>query len=312
MTKLTIHLVVKNHQETIASTLESLLPLKSRIVIADIGSSDATPDICKRYGIGVIRLSLNEDYSQVKNSLSSEGWTMWVEPWETLLRGHEAILSAVREVKPYNFHVLQEGVVTKQVRLWHSSLGLKFVNPVYETVVADASDLPVYLHSAGTNVPEMKLIERWIEKCPLATEPLYYRACGLLVRKQWEEAIKAANHYIFQEKKPKMSLTMTRYYCSMVSCYVKKDFQAAVNYLLPCLAERPTMAEFWCLLGDIYYAGKLFHKAKEFYHNALVLGTRRLKDSWPLEISKYKEYPTKMMAACQSVNESIKGYVGLK
>ncbi len=76
-----------------------------------------------------------------------------------------------------------------------------------------------------------------------------------------------------------------------------------------CLAKKPTMAEFWCLLGDVYYDAKDYDKAKEFYENAVILGSRRLKDDgWPMEISKYKEYPQKMIEACKKIKTSSKLY----
>lgn len=62
------------------------------------------------------------------------------------------------------------------------------------------------------------------------------------------------------------------------------------------------MAEYWCLLGDVYYQQSSYEKAKHFYENALVMGARRLRtDAWPMEISKYKAYPNKMMAACDRI-----------
>ena len=101
---------------------------------------------------------------------------------------------------------------------------------------------------------------------------------------------------------------MTQYYCSMVNCYIKKQYNTAIKFLLPCVAKKPTMAEFWCLLGDIYYALKDYERAKTFYENAIILGSRRLKnDDWPLEISKYKESPQKMIEGCISIfkNQTI-------
>lgn len=106
-----------------------------------------------------------------------------------------------------------------------------------------------------------------------------------------------------------MSAIMTNYYCSMVQCYIKKNYQEATRFLIPCLAVRPAMAEFWCLLGDIYYADNQNQKAKCFYENASILGTRRLKnDGWPMEISKYKTYPEKMIEACDKMQELLKTY----
>ena len=141
---------------------------------------------------------------------------------------------------------------------------------MYETVIEDrAKDLPVYIHSTGGHHDHKELVAKWKKKKPLATEPIYYEACTLLVEKKWDSFLNVADHYIFTEKKPKMALTMIRYYCAMVNCYVKKNYQKALEYLLPSIADKPTMAEFWCLLGDVFYAMKQYDKATTFYENAI-------------------------------------------
>jgi tetratricopeptide (TPR) repeat protein len=67
------------------------------------------------------------------------------------------------------------------------------------------------------------------------------------------------------------------------------------------------MAEFWCLLGDIYYKQNKYEKSIAFYQNAMDLGSRRKNsDTWPLEISKYKTYPSKMINNCNKmINQKI-------
>lgn len=317
--KLSIQLVVKNNAKTLEATLESLLPLNGRIVVADLGCRDDSIRICSKYGAEVTRLSLNDDCSDVRNRLArecKEDWSLVMEPWETIMRGHTAILETVKgPPKSCRFSVLQGDIITKQVRLWHKSRNLRFINPVYETVIDDsAQDSPVYLHSVGGGDQEltMSLVKKWRERSPLAVEPIYYEACTLLVQKKWKEFLNVASHYIHLEKKQKMSLTMCRYYCAMVLCYVTKDYQQALNVLLPCLADKPTMSEFWCLLGDIYYAAKQYEKAITFYENGTVLGSRRLKsDDWPFDITKYKDYPADMIAACRKMLEVSKRYTGV-
>ena len=70
------------------------------------------------------------------------------------------------------------------------------------------------------------------------------------------------------------------------------------------------MAEFWCLLGDIYYAMNEYEKAYHFFQNALYVGQRRATNcDWFMEISKYKEYPEKMMTACSAAKRSTSLYV---
>lgn len=314
--KLAIHLLVKNDQQTVEKTLESILPLNGQIYAGDLGANPETIRICKKYGAKVKRLYLNDDYSKVRNELiaeTEEDWIMMIEPWETILHGHDAILSALKKSPTaYRLSVLQSEIITKQVRLWPKKMGLKFINPVYETIIEDgATDLGAYLHATGGRTDQKELVKKWRAAKPLSMEPVYYDACTMLVEKKWTEFLNAAQHYIFQEKKKKMSLTMIRYYCAMVNSYVMKDHQKALEHLVHCIDDKPTMAEFWCLLGDVYYAVNQYDKAAVFYDNAMILGSRRLKnDDWPFEIGKYKEYPTKMIATCEKAMTASRLYSG--
>ena len=146
----------------------------------------------------------------------------------------------------------------------------------------------------------LKLTQKWRNKEPASNEPYYYEACVLLSQMKYEEFLKLANIYLFREKKEVMPIIMTRYYSSMVYCHIKKDPNLAIRNLIPCLITKPLMAEFWCLLGDIYYKLlKKYSKATVFYDNALKLGKHRLQDDmWPMEIKKYRDYPNLMKRQC--------------
>ena len=82
-----------------------------------------------------------------------------------------------------------------------------------------------------------------------------------------------------------------------------------MQFIVPCIVKNPTMAEFWCLLADIFYAINDCEKALCFYENAKILGSRRLKScDYPMEISKYQEYPNKMIEACKSLKPNLNFY----
>lgn len=311
---LTVHLVARNNEATVEQTLESLLPLNADILVADIGCKDQTINICSRYKATVVRLSLNEDLSQVRNRLaqtSKSKWNLYLEPWETIIGGHQAILDVMKyPAAAYKLSIFQGDVVTKQTRLWHTDIGCKFVNPVFETIPGNAKEIAAYIatlpHQDELTVP---LVEKWLARSPLATEPIYYMACAHLSSKNWDSFLNFAELYLHQENGDGMSVYMARYYSAMVKCYIKKEYHKAVHILLPCLLKCPMMAEFWCLLADVYYAAKEYERAKAFYENAIILGSRRLKDDgWPMEISKYQEYPTKMMEACDKIRQSSRIY----
>jgi glycosyltransferase involved in cell wall biosynthesis len=312
MNPLTIHLLTKNNEETIIQTLDSLLPLDATILVGDAGSRDKTTALCQKYG-EVVRVSANKDRSHARNEMlrrSKTEWQMYVEPWEMLINGHERIAQIIKDGPKKNYHcdVLQGDVITKQVRLWRKDSGKEFTNPVFESIVDEKSEYAeVMFYRDKKEEDQSEKIEAWKKSKPLAVEPYYYQACDHLAKRQYKEFLALADHYLFQQKTASISTTMTRYYLGIVHCYVTNNLEAATRNALTCVGEHLLMAEFWCLLGDIFFQGREFDKAATFYDNAKLLGSHRLRsDKWPMHISKYDEYPTEMIAKCQAVLSQAK------
>ena len=64
---LTIHLLIKNNEQTIEHTLKSIIPLNATILIGNIGCTDDTVNICKSHKANnIVSLSLNDDLSKVR------------------------------------------------------------------------------------------------------------------------------------------------------------------------------------------------------------------------------------------------------
>jgi hypothetical protein len=320
MNLLTIQMLVKNNEKTIDFTLESLRPLidlNAQIVIGDLSCTDSTIKKCEAYNTQIVRLSLNNDRSKARNHLLDSfksKWYLFIEPYETILTGIDSIISIITSTSrnAYKFNVLQGDVLSKQIRLWHKETNLKFKNPVFETLEGQAEDTEIYV-ACGKNDPSLnlELAKNWQKQSPISIEPLYYIGFAYLAQNNWSTFLNYADMYLHQEKRDSMSAIMTRYYYAMVKCYIEKDYQSALQHLLYCLMSKPLMAEFWCLLGDVYYEIKQYDKAQYFYENAIILGSRRLKsDDWPLEISKYKEYPQKKIDNCIEIKQSSKIYYG--
>lgn len=295
---LTTIILIKNNEKTIKRALNSV---KSPILVGDLGSTDGTPGLCRRHGAEVIKLDFNGDYSQVKNTLVQKAKTDWllnIEAWE-FLKG--SIQFPIEVPKCFRLPCIQGDLLLKQVRIWHKSLSPGFVNPVYETLSYNSSEelnIPIISPPIDRTKEAFSIIERWKKVSPLAIEPYYYEAFTLLASGNIKEFIKIAKYYLFNEKSSSMATTLIRYYLAVY----EQDAKESLRNLLYCLAKRPLMAEFWCLLGDIYYKQKYYDKAKIFYKNAQFLGSRRLKDDeWPMEISKYRLYPQKMIEACDKI-----------
>jgi len=312
---LTIQILIKNNQETIEKCIQSILPLKSRIIIADLGCTDNTTSICESYGIRPEKHSLNDNFSKVRNRLlekSKTKWQMYIDPHEYLISGHKEIIQTTssENEESYCFQVLQGTVLTRELRLW--SKKNQFVNPVFETILdKDSKDIGCLICSNQSRIDieqRIKIIDKWKKSNPTCADPYYYQALTLLLKNQYTEFVSVANHYLFL-KNIGMADTMLRYYLSMIQIYKFGEINAACRNIMMCIAQRPLMAEFWCLLGDINYQTKQYEKAIEFYNNAIILGSRRQQtDRWPMDISKYKEYPLKMINNAKEIIVKTKTY----
>ena len=302
---LTVQILINNNENTIKKTLNSILPLECDILVGNLGCKDRTPEICLDYGAIVTPLSLNSNFSKVRNNMIQEGWNLYIEPWEILATGHDKI-SDIEDDGAYLFQIFKDNIITKQIRLWNNDI--KFRNPVYETlddITATELGCVIYSQSNPNSQKVKDVLDKWTKANPAASEPLYYQAFDSLQSKNYDRFITLAEHYLLLNS-TSMSAVIIRYYLAMIELYHKKNTQKSVKNILCCLIVNPIMAEFWCLLGDIYYSSKKYTNAKVYYENAILMGSRRpSKDKWPIEISKYKDYPNSMISNCVKVDKGL-------
>ena len=310
--KLTTYLLAKDNAQTIEAAIKSITWLGGTIVIGDMGSQDGTVEICKKFKTKVVAIRFADDYSEAKNKLISSHestWRLYLEPWEQLVTGHKIILDIARNSNPCSYYVqvMREQTITKEIRLWSNTLG--FSNPVFESIVDKKATLidGVVIHSQKQpeNTNTQKLLDLWKQSQPLSDEPYYYQAYYLLQQSKYNEFVKLANQYVINNTQG-MSSVMIRYHLAMVYLYALNEANKALKNILECIATKPLMAEFWCLLGDIYYKTNNYAKAMSLYENAIILGEKRLKDEWPIELKKYKDHPLKMIASCQQIIDNSK------
>ena len=287
---LRIHLLTQNNEKTISKALESLLPLESEIVVGDMGSQDETPKLCKLCGVKVMQIGKTTDYSAARNRLLGPEMNFYLHPWEVLADGFDSIREASGEA--YQVRIFRNNVVTQEIRLWRD---LEFVNPVYETIKHPRPDMlqaAIYSKTPPTNPEILPLVRQWRETTG-SIEPYYYEAIALLSSSRFNEFVPMAEHYLSLDASS-LSATVLRSHLAQIQLHLGNGSKAVRN-VLACLAIQPLMAEFWCLLGDIFYRQQKYLKAKAFYENGIILGSRRKNDDWPIELSKYKEYPQQMI-----------------
>lgn len=307
---LTVQIITKNQQDQLKKTLTSIRDMN--IIVNDLNSTDDTIFICQEYNVQFCQYD-DENRSNIRNKLSQQAntqWHMYLEPGETILKGQNEF----KKIKSgaYYLSILSNGSLRKEIRIWENKY--KFKNPVFETIdVQTDQELGIILATdGGFDHINDKLyqINQWKIKEPLNPYPYYYEGSIFLSLGKINEFINCSEKFMFLEKnKFSIASTMNHYYYSLIMLH-KKKINESLKHLNLCLVVNPLMAEFWCLIGDVYYhLAKDFAKAKEFYENAMILGARRKRnDKWPLEIDKYQNYPTKMMNSCTDILDSFSIY----
>ena len=313
---LTTQIVVKNNAKTIRKCLDSIAALNGKILILDIGSNDNSINICQDFGANIKRQSLNSDYSKLRNeNIPKSDWFLWIQPWEELICGHDEInliSSQIDYEKCFDIKTINKTIISRETRFWHTGLDIKFKNRIFESpIVSDcplAQNVVINQHVGQQDFDELTSIcSQWKKEHPLIDEPIYYDAYLMLLNGKYKEFCHMAEHYLFKDKKDMADILM-RYNLAQVQIYQQKQFNAGVGNALSCLMYNPAIAEFWCLLGDAFYQLKEMNKAIIFYENAIIAGETRELDSFPIDVSKYKEYPTKMIKSCEELISQTKYY----
>lgn len=299
-----ITVLILNKSNKIEKTIQSVLNLHPKQIL--IGTY---APINSKWE--VVNLKNTNNYSTDLNNLINHvkcDWIFYIKENETILQLDELFLD---EKEIYGVQILQDDVLVKEPRLWNKNKNLKFKNPVFEKLnIQSTKFLDIILYQEKTNDEKSyKILESWKKSNPLALDPYYYKAFYKLSNKDFKEFKSLITYYLFNSKNNDASCVISRYYLALVQGLVENETDEAIKNLILCLAENPLMAEFWCLLGDIFVKSQNFEKAIIFYQNAILLGSRRLKfDEWPMHISKYHDYPTEMIEKCSNLINNSKQF----
>lgn len=300
---ITIQILTRNNEKTIAKTLKSILPLEAKIIVGDLGSSDSTTDICREYGAEVQKIVWNWDYSEARNTLLASGQNLMIEPWEILAKGHEEILQTEENS---NILIVRGSNASRELRLWN---GLKFKNPVYEVLEDERAGFLEEVAIVASGWPDRRkevadICSKWRETRPTSMEPWYYSAFSHMALGNKKSFLHCAEKYLaisgkFGPAEVQISYKMAQVLAS------EGQFGKAAGLAGRCLAKHPTFAEFWCLFGDLFLKQKKYDKARSMYLNAMIIGSRRAaNDSHPVEIDKYNKYPDRMIRALDEIDEN--------
>lgn len=310
----TVQIMLGRNESTIEKCIASIIPLNPKVIAINYDADEKTLSACRAIDADIINIPFTGDFSKMRNAvLSKDGLNLQIEPWEILASGHDEIRQA-QNSQSYFCKLVQNNLIWKETRVWGGPTGIRYSNPTCESLPLEGAiyipEMVIYCQEGHQRDVALnrELIEKWKIQSPTKTEPIYFSACSYLVNKSYDSFLNEANRYLFHSHSSRTK-TMIRYYSAAVNFYHKKDSRSSIQSTLQCIAENPTMAEFWCLLGDIHCKKHLYDKAKAFFTNAIILGKQRSQsDFWPLDVPKYKKYPEKMASGCEKMLRESKIY----
>ena len=149
--RLSVAMIVRDEQEVLAESIESVGKIADEIVVLDTGSTDRTPELAAHLGATVHRTPWENDFSAARNHclrLVTGNWVLWLDAGERIPAQHAAELrrfldeqansslaySVWVEVPPREEAASAEQC--SQLRLHPTHLDLRFSGRVRETLNA--------------------------------------------------------------------------------------------------------------------------------------------------------------------------------
>ncbi|GAS80308.1 glycosyltransferase family 2 protein [Paenibacillus amylolyticus] len=213
MITISLCMIVKNEERTLARCLDSVAGIADEIVIVDTGSSDRTMDIAAQYTDQVYTYEWKEDFAAARNesfAKATQEYILWLDADDVLLPSERAKLAVLKQQLPSEGetagvilnYTLAEGpegsplVTDRRLRLvkrdagcrWHGRLHEQLSFPQSGVITADIA--VTHRREAGHHsARNVRILRKWIAEEGVAQgRLLFYYAGECYDRKQYAAA----------------------------------------------------------------------------------------------------------------------------
>jgi glycosyltransferase involved in cell wall biosynthesis len=311
-TPISVQIITKDEEFQLPRLLASLIPLKpAEVIVGDTGSSDKTKAIAKWFGCNVFDIEWQDHFAEARNAVCDESeqpWCFWIDADEELTESSaKALRKKILQKKLVSDHNLirftEPPLSMYQMRLWKRVPGEKpWRGRVHEKIWMDGKDPDVHqdivvIQHSDERRPKklernMALLNKAMKEEPDNHYNIFHAAVLSNMMDKHEDSQKYAEKYMYLA--PREDIKTKLYMQQLLAwnaTFVHRDYQRAVNLLASAISVDPCAAEFWCLLGDVYWWIGRKSDAFVFYENALCLGQAHPASFWLVDLRKYDEYP---------------------
>lgn len=278
--RLSVALIVRDAEQMLEETLESVREIADEIVVCDTQSTDKTVKVAARLATRVVQFRWNDDFSAARNACLEHltgDWVLWLDAGERLEKqdavGLREFLNSEADpsraylllvkVEPPNEHVAAEQIA--QVRLVPRHPQIRFCGRVRESVADALGEAGITVEGLNCGIhrgrrehdPEVKAFRahRNLRLCESAGHEVQnsrLRNCQAEAHANLDNRIEAARLYRESVKTAdRGSADMLEAYYGLLTALdgVRDAVAAQISVCLEALETFPLDAQLLCALG---------------------------------------------------------------
>jgi glycosyltransferase involved in cell wall biosynthesis len=305
MITISLCMIVKNEEDTLARCLRSVHDIVDEIIIVDTGSTDKTKEIARDFTSKIYDFEWIDDFSAARNysfSKATMDYILWLDADDVILPNDKKKLKKLKEtldpsvatvMMKYNYAFDEYGNVTLcfyRERLVKRSCNPVWHDPVHEfigiegkTINSDICITHKRIHDASDR--NLRIFEKMIEQGrPMSARNYFYYAKELYYHNRFKKAVEYFNKFLDSGEGWIEDNINACFHLSI--CYDNmKDRQNMLKSLLRSFEYDLPRAEICCQLGTYYIAAEDYKRAIFWYELAANLS--KPEGSWGFILEDY-------------------------
>ena len=321
---LSLCMIVKNEENTLARCLESVKDIVDEIIIVDTGSTDNTVEIAEKYGAKIFFYNWDNSFANARNyslSKASKDWILIMDADDELrsedknkviklINDENTNLNAYfGETLSYSGDFSDYNIYSNlNIRLIKNGKGYKFVGDIHEQIIPGDEDknktsifgiadikfyhygyLSETVNEKNKRKRNMDIIKKILEKDPENTFMLYNMGIEYSAKGDYLEALKYLekaykNFNISLGFAPKLIL-------KMISCNdILQNFDECLRLIEEGLKYYPNCTDYEFYRANIFYRQKKYSSAIESAKKCISMGESPILLREVSGVSTYRPY----------------------
>lgn len=291
MITISLCMIVKDEEETLAQCLDSIKDIVDEIIIVDTGSTDSTKEIASFYTTKVFDFKWIDDFSAARNfsfSKATKDYILWLDADDIVLKDDkEAFLQLKQSIEEdvdvvmmkYNVGFDDLGNANLSYfreRLIKRSNNFKWKDKIHEYIdidgkIVNSSICITHKKSKSNPLRNLKIFKKMkASRGSLSPRGLYYYAKELYFNEKYDKSISYYKKFLDTNKgwiEDNINACL-----ELAQCYrIKNDKENEFMYLVKTFSYDTPRAETCCQLGYFFKDIDEYEKAIFWFETALSL-----------------------------------------